>query len=151
MSSFTLINRGLGSFIRKGALLEMDSGAQLYSHQQKQTEGTVNPDSSRPRLYLVPVHRSGWTPLCGCRLGSAAEMIARPSCVVCLMSLERKLLRGVTRCRRPSQAQAAPCVCQRSVHCCSTLPRVSGSQSNPPGPVLPVCAGRPFPGAQLLS
>lgn len=62
--------------MRKGALLEMDSGAQLYSHQQKQTEGTVNPDSSRPRLYLVPVPSFGLDFSRGCRLGSATEMAA---------------------------------------------------------------------------
>lgn len=53
----------------------MDSGAQLYSHQQKQTEGTVNPDSSHPRLYLVPIPMIGLDSSRGCRRFSA-EMAA---------------------------------------------------------------------------
>ena len=53
----------------------MDSGAQLYSHQQKQTEGTANPDSSCPRLYFVPVPTFGLDSSCGCRWFSA-EMAA---------------------------------------------------------------------------
>ena len=77
MSSLMLINKGIRFIYAKGTLFAMDLGERLYFYQQKQTEGTVSPDSSSPRplscLLTLPFPLTSFT---ACKLCSTAEMIA---------------------------------------------------------------------------